>query len=126
MIMPRRADAAGDVVIAGGEFHAGAGGLLADGGAIEFLPRRLVGRIGESALRFQLNAPPLQLLVRYQDVGAALVEVDANLVAGPQNREATVGGSFRRRIEDRGRARGAGLPAIADAGQRQDAAFDES
>src|ERR1700692_843736 len=104
MIMPRRADAAGDVVIAGGEFHAGAGGLLADGGAIEFLPRRLVGRVGEATLGFQFGAPPLQLLVRYQDVGAALVEVDANLVAGLQDRKSAVGGSFRRGIEDRERA----------------------
>src|ERR1700722_6616413 len=100
MIMPRRADAAGDVVIASGEFHAGAGGLLADGGAIEFLPRRLVGRVGETALGFEFGAPPFQLLVRDQDVGAALVEVDANLVAGLQNRKSTVGGGFRSRIQD--------------------------
>src|SRR6202030_1931875 len=97
-----------------------------EGGAIEFLPRRLVGRVGETALRFQFGAPPLQLLVRYQDVGAALVEVDAYLVAGLQDRKSAVGGGFRRRIEDRGRARGAGLPAIADAGQGQDAALDQS
>src|SRR5438477_9189540 len=42
MIIPRDADFARDVLIARGEFHAGAGGLLADGRAIEFLPRRLV------------------------------------------------------------------------------------
>src|SRR3984957_15248643 len=105
MIMPRRANAAGDVVIAGGEFHAGAGGLLADGGAIEFLPRRLVGRVGKTALGLQFGAPPIQLLVRYQDVGATLVEVDANLVAGLQNRKAAVGGGFGRGVEDRRRAR---------------------
>src|SRR6202790_896690 len=63
MIMPRRADAAGDVVIAGGEFHAGAGGLLADGGAIELLPRRLVGRIGEAALGLEFGMPLLELFI---------------------------------------------------------------
>ena len=51
MIIPRDADRAGDVLIARGEFHAGAGGLLADGRAIEFLPRRLVRRIFEAATR---------------------------------------------------------------------------
>ena len=61
VIIPRHADRAGDVLIARGEFHAGAGGLLADGRAIEFLPRRLVGRVGEAALGLQLGAALLQL-----------------------------------------------------------------
>src|ERR1700754_538242 len=117
VIVPRHADAAGDVLVAGGELHAGAGGLLADGGAIEFLPRRLVGRVGKTALGLQLGMPLLQLLVGDQNVGAALVEVDADLVAGLENCEPAIGGGFRRSVEDRRRARGAGLPAVADAGQ---------
>src|SRR5258706_8120086 len=63
MIIPCHADAAGDVVITGCELHAGAGGLLADSRAIEFLPRRLVGRIGEAAARLEFGAPPLQLFL---------------------------------------------------------------
>src|SRR5665213_4496723 len=124
MIVTRDTNRAGDVVVPGGEFEAGAGGVLADGRAVEFLSRRLVGRVGEAALGLEFGAPPLQLLVRYQDVGAALVEVDANHVAGPEDGKPAVGGSFRGRIQDRGRARGAGLAAIADAGQGQDAALD--
>src|ERR1700729_4256316 len=87
MIIPGHADAAGDVVVASGEFHAGAGGLLADGRTIELLPWRLVGRVGEAALGFEFGAAAFQLVIRYQDVGAALVEVDANHVAGLQDRE---------------------------------------
>src|SRR5260221_9625587 len=103
MIIPRDADAAGDVVIARRELHARAGSLLADGRAIELLPRRLVGRVGEAALGLEFGAPLLQLLVRNQDIRAALVEVDANLVAGLEDREPAVGGGLRRGVEDRWR-----------------------
>src|ERR1700730_17074286 len=85
MIVPRNADGPCDVVIAGCELHAGAGGLLADGRAIELLPRRLVGRVFEAAIGLELGVPLLELLVGNQDIGAALVQVDANLVAGLQN-----------------------------------------
>src|ERR1700738_2775181 len=104
MIIPRHADAAGDVVIVRREFHSRAGGLLADGRAIELLPRRLVGRIREAALGFEFGAPPFELLIRYQNVGAALVEVDANLVAGLEDRKATVGSRFPRCVQYRRRA----------------------
>src|SRR3954469_9497591 len=85
MIIPRHADGAGDVVIAGGEFEAGAGGLLADVAAIQFLPWRLVLRIGETAHRLQVGKALLQLLRRNQDGGVALVEIDADAVAGLQH-----------------------------------------
>src|SRR5271169_4281200 len=104
MIVPRDTDQAGDVVVAGGELHACAGGLLADGGAIELLPWRLVGGVGEAALGFELGAAALQLVVRYQDVGAALVEIDANHVAGLEDRKTAIGSGLRRRVEDRWRA----------------------
>src|SRR5439155_23234116 len=92
VIIPRHADFARDILVARGELHAGAGGLLADGGAIELLPRRLVGGVGEAAFALQLAAPLLHLVIRNQDVGAALVEVDADLVAGPEDREPAIGG----------------------------------
>src|SRR6185436_12023533 len=125
VIIPRHADRACNILIARGELHAGAGGLLADGRAIDLLPRRLVGRVGEAALGLQLGAPLVQLVARDQDIGVALVEVDTDLVAGPQDREPAVGGGLRRGVEDRGRTRGAGLPSVADAGQREDTAFDQ-
>src|SRR5450631_4717239 len=66
VIIPRHADAAGDVVIAGGEFEAGAGGLLADIGAVELLPWRLVGGIFETAVGLELGVSLLQFLVGNQ------------------------------------------------------------
>src|SRR5438105_2153396 len=62
MIIPRHADRARNILIARGELHAGAGGLLADGRAIQLLPRRLVGRVGEAALGLQLGAALLQFI----------------------------------------------------------------
>src|ERR1700704_3192668 len=106
MIIPRDADRAGDVVIARREFQAGAGGLLADGRAIQFLPWRLVGRIFEAAVGLEFRAALLEFLVRDQDVRTAFVEVDAHLVAGPKDRKSAVGGGLRRGVEDRRRARG--------------------
>src|SRR5256885_16928357 len=114
MIIPGHADRCGDVVVTGGELHAGAGGLLPDGRAVELLPRRLIGRIGEAAAGLEIRAPLLQLIIRNQDVGAALVEVDADLVARLEDRQSPVGGGFRRGVEDRGRAGGAGLTAVAE------------
>src|SRR5262249_52318629 len=111
VIVPRHADLAGDVVVARCELHAGPRGLLAHGGAIELLPWRLVRREGEAALGLQLGVALLDLGIADQDIRAALVEVDADLVAGAQDREPAVGRCFRRSVEDRGRARGAGLPS---------------
>src|SRR3954468_1098351 len=125
VIIPRHPERAGDVLVARGELDAGAARVLADGVAIEFLPRRLVRRGLEAAIGLQLGVALLHLVVRDQDIRAALVEVDAHLVAVPQNRKAAVRRSFRRGIQDGGRARGAGLPAVADAGQGVDAAFDQ-
>src|SRR6478735_6147719 len=100
VIIPCHADGTGDVMIARREFHAGAGGLLTDGGAIELLPRRLVGRIGKAAFRLQVGVTFPQLLVRDQDVRGTLVEVDANLVAGLEDRKPAIGGGFGRGVED--------------------------
>src|SRR6185437_16190004 len=92
VIIPRDTDLARDVVIARRELHAGASGMLADGRAIELLPWCLVGRMGETAFRVQLGMALLDLGVRDQDVGRALVEIDANLVAGPEDRKPAIGG----------------------------------
>src|SRR5664279_3304026 len=101
VVVPRDADGAGDVVIARGEFQAGAGGLLSHGVAVELLPRGLVGGVGEATLGLQFGMPPRHFVVGDQDVGAALVEVDADLVAGLEDGEAAIGGGFGRSVEDR-------------------------
>src|SRR4051794_37937921 len=110
MIIPRYAYRAGDVVVAGGEFEAGTGGLLADIVAVDLLPWRLVFRIGEAAHRLELGKALFQLVIRNQDVGFSLVEVDADAVARLQHRKPAIGGGFRGGVEDRRRAGGAGLP----------------
>src|SRR5271169_4915732 len=107
MIIPRHTDLAGDVVVARGKLYAGAGGPLADGRAIEFLPRRLARRIGEAAPGLELGVALLPLLIRDQVVRGPLVEVDADLVAGLEDRKPPIGGGFRCGVEDRRRARGA-------------------
>src|SRR5258708_15823850 len=99
MIIPGVRDRARDGGIARGEFQAGAGGLLADGRAVQFLPRRLVGRIFEAAIGFEFRVSLLEFFVRDQDVRAALVEVDAHLVAGPKDRKAAVASGFRPGVE---------------------------
>src|SRR5258707_13029436 len=99
MIIPCDTDLAGDVVITRGEFHAGAGGLLANGRAVELLPRRLVRREFETSIRLEIGVALLQFRVRDQDVGATLVEGDANLVAGAQDRKPASGCVLLRRVE---------------------------
>src|SRR6478609_10677421 len=86
VIIPRHTKRAGDVLVARGELHAGAGRLLADGVAVDLLPRRLVRRMLEAAAGLQVGVALLHLVVGDQDVGAALVEVDAHLVAGLEDR----------------------------------------
>ena len=55
----------------------------------------------------------------------ALVQVDADAVAGAQQRQPAAHGGFRRHVQDRGAGRGAALAAVAQAGQRVDAALDQ-
>src|SRR5215468_10077524 len=90
-------------------------GELIDEVALDFLPRRLAVRIGVAATLLQRRAPLGELRGRDQDIGGALVQIDAYAVAGLKEREAAASGGFRGRVEDRGRARRAGLAAVADA-----------
>src|SRR5262249_5398181 len=106
-----------------GEHHAV--GELLDHAALNLLPGRLARREMEAALLRQGGAAGGELLGGGQDSGAARVEVDADAVAGLDEREAAAGGRLGRGVEDRGRARRAGLAAVADAGEGGDAAFDQ-
>src|SRR5581483_7517351 len=60
VIISRHAERAGDVVVARGKLHAGAGRMLADSRAIDFLPGRLALRMGEATFGLQIGAPLLQ------------------------------------------------------------------
>ena len=104
MIVPRNTDLAGDVLIARRQFQAGASSVLADGGAVKLLPRRLMVREWETAFGLQLGAAARHFLGRNQDIGLALVQIDAHLVAGLEDRKPAVGGCFRRSVEDRRRS----------------------
>ena len=95
-------------------------------GAENFLPRRLAFRNLVAARRCQSSARRLAISASGdQHVAGALVEIDPHLVAVLQDGKAAAGGGFRRGIEDRGRARGAGLAAVAHAGERADALFQK-
>src|SRR3954462_7524901 len=95
VIVSRHAKRAGDVLVARGELHAGAGRLLADGVAIKLLPRRLVRRMLVAAIGLELGMALLHLVVGDENVGAALVQIDAHLVAIPEDRDPAMGGGFR-------------------------------
>src|SRR5262245_57345068 len=90
-------------------------GELIDEVALDFLPRRLAVRIGVAAAFVQRRAPLGEFRGRDQDIGCALVQIDAHAVAGLEQREAAAGGGFWRRVEDRGRARRARWALVADA-----------
>src|SRR5262245_24087850 len=62
MVVARNADGAGDVAVARRKFEARAGGMLADSVAIKLLPRRLIARVGETALRLQIRMALLHFL----------------------------------------------------------------
>src|SRR4051812_36440212 len=115
MRMPRRAEALDNVLIARRELEAGAGRLLPYGRAVELLPRRLMLRIRIAALGFKPLAALGEIRVGDQDVRAAFAEIDADAVAGLEQSEAAASRRLRRCVKDRGRARGAGLSAVADA-----------
>src|SRR5262245_61358439 len=100
-------------------------GELIDEVALDFLPRRLTVRIGVAAALLQRRAPLGKLGGRDQNIGSALVQIDAHAVAGLEQRESAAGGGFRRRVEDRGRARRAGLAAVADARKRHNAFLEQ-
>src|SRR5262249_23484332 len=100
--MPRRAEALDDVAVTRRKLEAGPGRLLAHGRAVELLPRCVVLGIGVSALGLQPLAALAELRIGQQDVGPSLAKIDANAVAGLEQREAAADRSLRRGVEDRG------------------------
>src|SRR5262245_37291598 len=108
-----------DALVLDRGFEHHAFGELIDEVTLDFLPRRLAVRIGVAAALLQCRAPLGELRSRDQDIGGALVQIDAHAVAGLEEREAAAGGRFRCRVEDRRRARRARLASVADARQRR-------
>src|SRR5262245_7458489 len=125
MRMPWCAEAIDDVVVAGRKLEAGAGRLLSHGRAVELLPWRVVLGIRIAALGLQPLAAFGEFCVGDQDVRPALAKVDTDAVPGLDQSKPAAGRGLRRGVEDRGRAGGAGLSAVANARQRRDPAFDQ-
>ena len=69
------------------------------------------------------GAACVQFTRRQQHIHLARVEIDADAIAGLQQRQAAAHRRFRRDIQDRRRTRRAGLPPIAHRRQRPDAAL---
>src|SRR6266581_4199717 len=115
MRMPRRAEALDDVLVARRKLEAGAGRLLPHGRAVELLPRRVMLGIRIAALGLQPLAAFGEVRIGDQDVRPALIEVDTDAVAGLEQSKPAASRGLRRGVENRGRARGAGLSAVADA-----------
>src|SRR5437868_7087848 len=125
VIVARNARGLRDLLVFYRRLQHGAIAELIDDPALDFLPWRLMGRIFVAAHRGEVVAALLDLIIRDQDVRLALVEVDAHLIPGPKDREVAARRRFRRRVEDRRRSRRAGLPPVADAGERSDPLLDE-
>src|SRR5262245_36558093 len=115
MVVARDTLGLGDPLVLDRRLEHHALGELVDEPALDLLPGRLMARELVAAVALQRGAAPVVLLLGNEDVGGALVEVDAHAVAGPQDRQPAAGRRLRRGVEDRRRARGAGLPAVTDA-----------
>src|ERR1700722_7353016 len=66
---------------------------------LDLLPWRLALWIGEPALARERGPSLVQLAVRDQDVGGALLEIDSNAVAGLDQRQSPARRRLRRSIE---------------------------
>src|SRR5258708_6605974 len=115
----------GDALVFDGGLEHHAVGELVDHGALDLLPGGLTLRDGVAALLDELGPARRELGFGDQHVDGAAVEVDAHAVAGLDQREPAAGRRLRGCVEDRWPAGGAGLAAVADAGERIDALLDE-
>ena len=68
---------------------------LADHAALDRLPGRLRGRVGGAVALLDVDAAAVEFGLVQQDVGGAAVQVDADAVAGLQQREAAAGRRLR-------------------------------
>src|ERR1700722_12101642 len=103
MIVARNASRLRDTLILDGGLQHHALIELIDNVALDFLPRRLARRIGIAVLLI-LGAAIVELLLRDQDIGRALVQIDAHAIARAQQRKAAADRGLWRGVKDRRRA----------------------
>src|SRR5262245_24685296 len=125
MVVAGNALGRGDLLVFDRGLENHALGEFIDQTALDLLPRRLVCRIVVAAITLQFGPTGIVLLLRDQNVRGALVEVDAHAVSRLEDGKAATRRRLGRGIQDRRRARGAGLPAVADAGERAHALLYE-
>src|SRR5271168_5125692 len=80
--------------------------------ALDLLPWRLALGIVIAAVLGERGAALSEFGVRDQDVRGALLEIDPHPVAGLDERKTPSRRRLWRSVEDRGRPRSAGLPAV--------------
>src|SRR5688572_10901043 len=95
MIMPR--GLRGSSAIFHGEFEDAPLGKLPGVGAVDFLPGGVAGRYWRRSFRLAAG----DFVGLDQRLASALIEVDADDVAGAEPRQATARGAFGRGIDDR-------------------------
>src|SRR5262245_55382493 len=113
VIVARDALGLGDPLVFHRGFQHHAVGEVIDEATLDLLPGRLMAWELVAAVALQVRAARVVLLSGDEDVGRALVEIDAHAVAGPEDGEASAGGGLRRCIENGWRSRRAGLAAVA-------------
>lgn len=110
-----------DVPVFDGEFEHGAIAELTDVSALQFLP----GSLADGDGNFEHGAAGGDLFVSDQNIDAAGVEIDANLVAGLEDRQVAADGGFGAGVQDRRAGGGTALTAVAQRWQDINAALDE-
>src|SRR3974377_1239391 len=86
-----------------------------DHAALGLLPRCLALRIIVAARTLKLAEALCEFVLRYQDVDAALRQIDTQTVAGLEHGQSAARCRFRRRVEDGRRSRRTRLPSVAEA-----------
>src|SRR5262249_58212331 len=101
VVVARHALALGNLLIFDGGLQHHAVREIIDHPALDLLPWRLVRRILIAAMALQVGAAPVVFLLADQDVGAALGEIDAHAISGPEDGKPPARCRLRRGIEDR-------------------------
>src|SRR5262245_52428525 len=100
VVVARNAFGLGNFLILDGRLQHHAVGKVVDELALDLLPGRLMGGILITAMALQIGPAAIVFLLRDQDIGAALVEIDAHPVAGLEDRQPTAGCRLRRGVEN--------------------------
>src|SRR5690606_10407550 len=80
MVVAGQAARDGDVLVFHCRLQHHSLGKLVNHRPLDLLPRRLMLRIGIATLALEIDATALDLLVRHQDIGSSLAQVDADAV----------------------------------------------